>query len=103
MTRDWAHQSAELLLAPSAFSEKRVRVWDIATRSRALENGMFVVAANRTGADAHSFAGRSRIVSPQGELLKEASSDQNETIVAIIDFNEVAKQRHSLPYLSLEQ
>lgn len=104
LTRGWANQGAELLLAPSAFSEKRVRVWDIATRSRALENGMFVVAANRTGADAHSFAGRSRIVSPQGELLKEASPDQDETIVATIDFNEVAKQRHSLPYLrDLEQ
>ncbi|QQK79401.1 carbon-nitrogen hydrolase family protein [Salicibibacter cibi] len=99
LTRAWVNKGAELLLVPSAFSEQRAHVWDITTRSRALENGMFVVAANRTGTDAHTFAGRSRIVSPQGKLIKEASSDQDEAIVTTIDFNEVAEQRHALPYL----
>ncbi|QQK75503.1 hypothetical protein HUG15_07845 [Salicibibacter cibarius] len=49
------------------------------------------------------IARRSRIISPQGELLKEAISDQDEVIDATIDFTAVAKQKHDLPYLGIAE
>lgn len=44
-------QGANLLIYPSAFGNARLYAWDIATRARALENGCFVIAANRIGTE----------------------------------------------------
>ncbi len=38
-------KGADIVAFPSAFAQERLYAWDIATRSRALENGIYVVAA----------------------------------------------------------
>lgn len=93
-------KGADIILYPSAFGKAREYAWKIATRSRALENGAYVIAANRTGTEKEvtEFGGGSCIVNPWGEVLAEAS-EQDEVIVAEIDLQEVINQRRRLPYL----
>lgn len=95
-----ALKGADIILYPSAFGKARKYAWKIATRSRALENGAFVIASNRTGTEKGEteFGGGSCIVNPWGDLLSEASQD-DEVIVSEIDLQEVIDQRRRLPYL----
>lgn len=93
-------KGADIVVFPSAFGKARLYAWDVATRSRALENGLYVIASNRTGTEKGetTFGGMSRIVNPQGMVLAEATQE-DEMIVSEIDLNLVAKQRRTIPYL----
>jgi len=96
-----AMKGADILLYPSAFGLQRLYVWDIATRSRAVENGVFLLAANRSGRENEGqieFAGHSRIVNPRGEVLAEAEN-MDQVIVTNIDLALVPEQRRAVPYL----
>lgn len=97
--RNLAVNGAEVILVPSAFGMPRLYAWDIATRSRALENGCFLVASNRIGIEKDSeFCGHSRIVSPQGKILTEINNFQG-WVSHEIKLKELYKQRERLPYL----
>jgi predicted amidohydrolase len=100
LARVQALKGADIIVYPSAFGKARLYAWDLATRSRALENGCYIIAANRTGTEKSEtvFGGHSRITSPQGEVLAEAT-EENEVIISTIDLDEVAKQRKQIPYL----
>ena len=94
-------QGADILLYPSAFGKPRLYIWDIATRSRAVENGIYLIAANRSGTEDNGkieFAGHSRIISPKGEILAEAKK-ADEVIVAEVDLRAIVEQRRAVPYL----
>jgi len=93
-------KGADILIYPSAFGLPRLYAWDVATRSRALENGAYLIAANRTGIEKEEtvFAGHSRIVDPLGQVLAEAEQD-DDVIVMEIDLQLVVKQRRTIPYL----
>lgn len=95
-----ALKGADIIVYPSAFGEGRLYAWDIATRARALENGLFVIAANLTGTEKGetTFGGRSRIVNPQGTVLAEAA-EEDDVILSEIDLAFVAEQRRTIPYL----
>lgn len=98
--RELVLKGADMLAYPSAFGKPRAYIWDVATRSRAIENGVFLIAANRSGKERGEteFAGMSRIVNPKGEILAEAKDD-DEIIVSPIELQNVAKQRRLVPYL----
>lgn len=93
-------KGADIIVYPSAFGEARLYAWDLATRSRALENGAFVVASNRTGTEKGetTFGGLSRIVDPRGNVLIEAQ-EEDDVIVSEIDLQQVIDQRRTIPYL----
>ena len=95
-----ALKGADILAYPSAFGSARLYAWDVATRARALENGVYVIAANRSGKEKGDtvFAGHSRIINPKGEIVAEASLE-NEVLVVDVDLGFVARQRRELPYL----
>ena len=57
-----------ILFLPAAWPLKRLNHWRILTRARAIENQIFVVAAN--------CFGYSTIIDPWGEVLAEAKSDE---------------------------
>ena len=95
----------KILIYPSAFGKQRLYVWDLASRARALENGVFVLACNRSGKEVSKlngknlyFAGHSRIINPKGEIIKEIK-DKSGVCVVNLDLNEVDLQRENLPYL----
>lgn len=98
-------QGAELLICPAAFGRVRTYAWDLANRARALENGVFVLASNQSGEEFNpatqeilAFAGKSKIINPQGEVLQETCK-LNDIAMAYLDIEEVAKQRKAIPYL----
>lgn len=93
-------KGADIVVYPSAFGKARLYAWDVATRARALENGVYVIASNRTGTEKGetTFGGCSRIIDPQGKILEEATLE-DEVIIADIDLSLVQKQRRTIPYL----
>lgn len=74
--------------------------------TRCLENSVFAVTANRTGAEKRggkeelSFIGTSEIVSPRGRILTRASSDEEVFSVVEIDITE-ARNKSLNPYNNL--
>jgi predicted amidohydrolase len=54
--------------------------WDVMSRARAIDNGLYLVSSNTTG-------GASRIVNPEGKVLAEAAGDFK-LAVADIDLNQ---------------
>ncbi len=84
------------LLNASADYARFAETWEPICIARAYENGCFVVAVNRCGMEgANRFFGRSMVAGPDGRVLQSASEDEA-TIVAEIDLNEVRKFRHML-------
>ena len=93
-------KGADILIYPSAFGKARYYAWDIASRSRALENGAFVIACNRCGQDSDSiFGGLSRIVAPDATILAAAGVEEERIVLAEIDLSATEKMRNTLPYL----
>ena len=96
-----ALRGARVITVPSAFTERTGRDhWELLLRARAVENQVFIVAADQIGeAPPHyrSF-GRSLIVDPWGVVLAEAP-DQECVVSAELDFSAQDRIRESLPSL----
>jgi deaminated glutathione amidase len=96
-----ALRKARVITVPSAFTERTGRDhWEVLLRARAVENQVFIVAADQIGeAPPHyrSF-GRSLIVDPWGVVLAEAP-DSECFISAELDFSAQDRIRESLPSL----
>ncbi len=94
---------ADVVLAPVSSFGWREALFVDDLRIRAMEVGVFVVAANRAGAEDHrghvtDFFGRSCIIAPSGEVLAEAAPHQQpEIIKADLDFDELEKARSLWP------
>lgn len=100
MARIQVQKGASILIYTSAFGKARHYAWDIASRSRALENGVFVVAANRSGQDKDTiFGGLSRIVAPDTTILASCGADGDAVVCAEINLDEVERMREIIPYL----
>ncbi|KAA6233754.1 carbon-nitrogen hydrolase family protein [Campylobacter sp. LR264d] len=100
-----ALKGAEILCYMAAFGKARNYVWDLASKVRALENGQFILACNRSGSEISKlsqeellFAGNSRIINPKGEILGKITQKEG-VLIREIDLEEVAIQRENLPYL----
>lgn len=93
-------KGANVLAYMAAFGAARTGVWDLATRARALENGCYVVAADRCGTEPGQteFAGQSRIVAPDGSVLAQVDSGEG-IAVAELELSRVEQQRKAIPYL----
>lgn len=97
-----ALDGARLIALASAFTERTGRDhWEVLVRARAIENQVFVVAANQVGASTPSLRwfGRSMIVDPWGIVLAQAP-DRECHIVADLDFVERDRMRTQLPNLA---
>jgi len=58
--------------------------------------GCFVASANRRSYDSDSFAGRSWLVSPEGEILLETSAEEP-FLSAEVDLSAVERARETYP------
>lgn len=94
-------KGANVIIYPSAFGRARYYVWDIQSKARALENGIYVIAVNRAGVDDDTvfLGGHSRIVAPNGDVLCEAGRDEDAVLIAEIDLNKCMEARRTVPYL----
>jgi deaminated glutathione amidase len=97
-----AVQGARVVALPAAFTLSTTREhWEVLVRARAIENQMFVIAANQVGehpARQHS-GGRSMIVDPWGVVLAQAP-DSPGHIVADLDLVGQQEIRARLPSLA---
>jgi len=100
--RRLADYGMQVLAFPSAFSLPTGRAhWEVLLRARAVENQVFIVAANQYGPMSPHFTcyGHSMIVDPWGRILAEAPEDGDAVLTAEIDLALLEKIRARLPVL----
>ncbi|GAB6094759.1 carbon-nitrogen family hydrolase [Desulfatiferula olefinivorans] len=89
----------DCLLVAAQWPRVRSGHWDVLLRARAIENQVFVIAANRCGSDPHlDYAGGSCIISPWGETLARAD-DRDTLIEARLDPQALTRAREAIPCL----
>jgi len=100
--QDLAVNGAEIIVVPSAFSNLTGPVhWHTLLKARAIETGAFIIAPAQTGYHecGRTSYGHSLIVSPWGEVLKDAKEEIG-IIHADINLDEVMKARNAIPALN---
>jgi deaminated glutathione amidase len=97
-----AVRGARIITIPAAFTLATTRDhWETLLRARAIEDQVFVIAANQVGAHPagqHS-GGRSMIVDPWGIVLAQAADGEG-AILAELDLDRQLEIRASLPSLA---
>ncbi len=97
LARRLAVEGAEILVVPGEWPKPRQEHWRTLLRARAIENQLFIVAANCCGVVGRlDFFGMSMIIDPKGELLAEAGYEP-QNISAVIDFGEIKAWRDQIP------
>ncbi len=92
--RTLALQGADVVALPTNWPEGAESSPDFITRTRAWENRVFIVAANRVGIErGRRFIGRSQIVAPSGQILAEAPADEETILYGDIDLAEARQKR----------
>lgn len=98
--RQYIDAGCEALAIVSAFPFPRVEHWKTLLKARAIENQLYVIAANRVGKNADFwFHGRSCIIDPWGTMLGEANETDETYAAALIKKELVHKVRQALPAL----
>ena len=82
MFRKIALNDVSMIFLPAAWSLKRLEHWQILTRARAIENQIFIIAANS--------AGHSAIINPLGNILTEGGINE-EILTVDINFQDISK------------
>jgi len=97
VTRALALAGAEIVAHPTNWPLAARTNADFMTRSRALENRVFLLTANRVGRERSAeFCGWSQIVDPMGTRLAEADATSEALVVADIDVEE-ARMKDIVP------
>jgi N-carbamoylputrescine amidase len=106
---------AELILIPTAighstFEDEAVAVayrdaWQIVQRGHAVANACYLAAVNRVGFEESpegrvgiDFWGRSFVSDPNGQILKQASGDEEDLLICSLDLSYVERVRRSFSF-----
>jgi len=89
-------KGAQVLFVPSVWGNRAQSRWDIQLPARALDNTVFVVGVNNVGEGA---CGRSKVISPTGKVIAEASGSREEILFVKLDLGEIKEVRKEIPYL----
>lgn len=95
-----AMRGAQVIFLPAAFTEATGRYhWEPLLKARAIENQVFIVAANQYGMHPNGIKtyGRSMILDPYGRVLAEAGRDGETIITATLDMNLLKNVRKEMP------
>lgn len=99
--RDYAKAGAQILSIPAAFTRTTGQAhWHTLLKSRAIENGCFVIAAAQCGdhpGNRQTF-GHSLIIDPWGQVLADGGTDPG-FVTAEIDLERVDEIRRMVPSL----
>jgi len=77
---------AQVVLLPTAWPRAASLYPEYMARSRSMENTLYLVAANRVGEErGAAYLGRSVICGPEGEMLAEAGSDEDQLLLVDVD------------------
>ena len=112
-----ALQGADLLIYPTAIGyessdtpgeqARQREAWTTVQRGHAVANGLPVITVNRVGHEADpsgqtkgiTFWGSSFVAGPQGELLAQASTQDEEVVVVTVDLHRSECVRRWWPFL----
>ena len=112
-----ALQGADMLIYPTAIGyessdapeeQQRQRMaWQTVQRGHAVANGLPVITVNRVGHEPDpssqtngiQFWGTSFVAGPQGEIIYEASTDEEESIIVELDLDHSEQVRRWWPFL----
>lgn len=95
--RKLALDGAEILCLPAEWPKPRQEHWRTLLRARAIENQLFVAAANCCGPQGKlDFFGMSLLIAPRGEILAEGGGTPTE-LTAEFDFAEMNDYRAQIP------
>jgi N-carbamoylputrescine amidase len=107
---------AEVLIYPTAIGwegsdeqaekDRQLNAWMISQRGHAVANGLPVISVNRTGFEPDwsgvtggiTFWGNSFVAGPQGEIVKQLSSENEETAIIEIDKQRTEEVRRIWPF-----
>jgi predicted amidohydrolase len=96
-------EGAIAAIVPAAWPAGRLEHWRMFTTCRAVEEQIVVIACNAVGTQSGVLlGGHSRVVSPSGDVLVEASSDEGVTVVEV-DLSVVDTVRRDHPALENRQ
>jgi len=107
---------ADILLYPTAIGwdteddtdekQRQLDAWQVIQRSHAIANNLPLMCCNRTGlevsqsgTDQIDFWGSSFIAGQQGEILAQATVDQDDVLVVDLDLSRTEQLRRIWPYL----
>jgi len=110
-----ALKGADIILYPTAigwlpeekedYGESQYNAWETVQKGHAVANGCFVAAINRVGFEPSpdgnggiEFWGQSFICNPYGEIVKKASVDKEEVVLAEIDISSIEETRVVWPF-----
>jgi N-carbamoylputrescine amidase len=97
-------QGAQLIVVPTAnVKGEPLDLFEWEMRVQAMHNGVFIAMCNRVGQEGDmDFAGESLVIDPFGGVLVKAD-DQEQLILADIDFSQVEQAHRMRPYLALRR
>ncbi len=97
--RSLALSGAQVIFIPSAFTSTTGEYhWEALVKARAIENQVFVIAANQIGTSPNNITcyGKSMVVDPWGRVLAKAEDDEN-VVFAEIDLDILDEVRTEIP------
>ncbi|WP_313529443.1 carbon-nitrogen hydrolase family protein [Shinella sp.] len=97
-----AQAGAEIISVPAAFTRQTGEAhWEILLRARAIENGVYIIAAAQAGVheDGRETFGHSIIIDPWGRVLASAGSTGEAIVLADIDIAAVKAAHDKIPNL----
>lgn len=96
LCRRLAVEGAEIIVVPAEWPKPREEHWRALLKARAIENQLFIVAANCCGVQGKlDFFGQSIIIGPKGELLAEGGYENCE-LTATLDFSVMENWRQQI-------
>jgi len=111
-----AMAGADMLIYPTAIGWDRAEpeddqarqrhAWELSMRGHAVANGLPVLCANRTGFEPNpqgegglDFWGGSFVAGPQGEILAQATADDETVLIVDVDLGRSESVRRMWPFL----
>ena len=89
----------DLAIYVTNWPESRAEVWKTLLQARAIENQCYVAGSNRIGTDGNGikYRGDSLIISPRGEIITSAETNEECSISADLSFPELYDFRKKFP------
>jgi predicted amidohydrolase len=102
--RACALRGAEVVIVPAAnIVAENTEMFEWEMRVSAFQNNVFIAMCNRVGREHEmTFAGRSLLIDPDGDVLLKGGADEA-LLCAEIDLAHVARSREARPYLTLRR
>ena len=93
-------KGAQLIACISAVPSIRRGFFETLTTARAIENTVFIAFSNLAGIeDGLQFSGGSRIIAPSGSLISQAKYDEEDVIMARINYSDTTRVEAFIPTL----